>query len=140
ATSERVTALVDAPLVGVGGVSDRVDVDLTTVNKRILTLAQQQSDDIRERLVREGVTVIVGAGRFAATQPPRVHLIEVVVDGAVVSAVEADVVLIATGGTPRILDTAQPDGDRILSWRDVYTLSEMPEHIVVIGSGVTGAE
>ena len=48
--------------------------------------------------------------------------------------------LLATGGTPRVLDTAVPDGERILSWRDVYDLTELPEHLVVIGSGVTGAE
>ena len=33
-----------------------------------------------------------------------------------------------------------PDGERILSWRDLYTLTEAPSHLVVIGSGVTGAE
>ena len=36
--------------------------------------------------------------------------------------------------------TAVPDGERILSWRDVYDLTELPEHLVVVGSGVTGAE
>ena len=39
-----------------------------------------------------------------------------------------------------MLDTAVPDGERILSWRDVYDLDRLPEHLVVIGSGVTGAE
>jgi dihydrolipoamide dehydrogenase len=58
----------------------------------------------------------------------------------VVDTVEADVVLVATGGTPRTMPTAVPDGERILSWRDVYDLKELPEHLVVIGSGVTGAE
>ena len=39
-----------------------------------------------------------------------------------------------------MLPGAEPDGERILSWRDVYDLKELPEHLVVIGSGVTGAE
>jgi dihydrolipoamide dehydrogenase len=39
-----------------------------------------------------------------------------------------------------VLETARPDGERILSWRDVYELTELPEHLVVVGSGVTGAE
>jgi dihydrolipoamide dehydrogenase len=141
ATSDRVTAFRDAPRVGVGAVEGAVDVDLTTVNARIKALARQQSDDIRDRLVREGVKVLPGAGRFAATQPARTHLLEVVGDdGTVSGSVESDVVLIATGGTPRVLDTAPPDGERILSWRDVYDLDELPAHLVVIGSGVTGAE
>jgi NAD(P)H dehydrogenase (quinone) len=136
ATSDRVTALRDGPRVGVGTDSGVVDVDLRTVNGRIKTLAQQQSDDIRERLVKEGVRIVVGAGRFATDQPARAHRIEV--DGG--EEVEADVVLLATGATPRVLDTAVPDGERILSWRDVYDLDELPEHLVVVGSGVTGAE
>ena len=53
---------------------------------------------------------------------------------------EADVVLLGTGATPRILPAAQPDGERILSWRDVYDLTALPERLVVVGSGVTGAE
>jgi dihydrolipoamide dehydrogenase len=141
ATSDRVTAFRDAPRVGVGTVDGAVHVDLRTVNDRIKGLARQQSADIRDRLVREGVTLVDGAGRFAGRQPPRSHAIEVVdADGKVSGDVEADVVLIATGGTPRVLDTARPDGDRILSWRDVYELDELPDHLVVIGSGVTGAE
>src|SRR5699024_1451490 len=49
-------------------------------------------------------------------------------------------VLIATGGTPRVLPGAVPDGERILDWRQLYDLPELPEHLAVVGSGVTGAE
>ena len=140
ATSDRLTALRDAPRVGVGTPGD-VAVDLRTVNSRIKKLARQQSEDIAGRLAREAVTVLPGSSRFAAHQPIRAHLIEVL-DGAgtVVDVIEADVVLLATGGSPRILPTAEPDGERILSWRDVYELTELPPHLIVIGSGVTGAE
>ena len=48
--------------------------------------------------------------------------------------------LIATGATPRVLADAQPDGERILTWRQLYDLAELPEHLIVVGSGVTGAE
>jgi NAD(P)H dehydrogenase (quinone) len=141
ATSDRVTAFRDAPRVGVGSATGAVHIDLVSVNGRIKALAQQQSDDIKHRLLHEGVTVLPGAGRFGAAQPPRAHHIEVLDEsGAVADTVEADIVLLATGGTPRLLDSARPDGDRILSWRDVYDLTKLPEHLVVIGSGVTGAE
>ena len=39
-----------------------------------------------------------------------------------------------------MLDDALPDGERILTWRQLYDLPELPEHLIVIGSGVTGAE
>ena len=48
--------------------------------------------------------------------------------------------LIATGATPRLLPDAMPDGERILTWRQIYDLPTLPEHLIVIGSGVTGAE
>ena len=35
---------------------------------------------------------------------------------------------------------AEPDGERILDWRQLYDLPELPEHLIVVGSGVTGAE
>jgi dihydrolipoamide dehydrogenase len=141
ATSDRVTAFRDAPRVGIGAASAGVDVDLTVVNRRIKDLATQQSHDIGQRLLREGVTVLAGTGRFAPVQPARSHRIEVLDSAhAVVDLLDADIVLLATGGTPRVLETAVPDGERILSWRDVYELDTLPEHLVVIGSGVTGAE
>ncbi len=140
ATSDRVTAVRDGARVGIQVAAD-VRVDLVSVDDRIKDLARQQSDDIESRLVREGVSVLPGAGRFAAEQGGRTYRIEVVDGtGAVSDTVEAEVVLLATGGTPRVLPEAVPDGDRILSWRDLYELKSVPEHLVVVGSGVTGAE
>lgn len=139
ATSDRVTALRDAPRVGVG--TGEVRVDFAAANARIRTLARQQSDDITARLVAEGVSVLRGTGRFAAEQRGRSHAIEVLdLAGAVAETIETDVVLLATGGTPRVLPEAAPDGTRILSWRDVYELDSAPEQLIVVGSGVTGAE
>jgi pyruvate/2-oxoglutarate dehydrogenase complex dihydrolipoamide dehydrogenase (E3) component len=142
ATSERVTAFRNAPALGVtsSAVSD-VKVDLAVVNRRVRQLARSQSTDIRDRLLREGVTILAGRGRFAEGQAGRTFLVEALDSaGAGLASVEADVVLLATGGTPRVLPGAEPDGERILSWRDVYNLTELPEHLIVVGSGVTGAE
>ncbi|HTZ43260.1 MAG TPA: NAD(P)H-quinone dehydrogenase [Jatrophihabitans sp.] len=136
ATSERVTALRDAPDLGLSSTAD-VRVCLRQVNQRVRELATSQSEDIRARLVDAGVTLLSGRGRFAAEQAGRTFRVEV---GGTGTVVEADVVLLATGGTPRILPGAEPDGERILSWRDIYGLTELPEHLIVVGSGVTGAE
>ena len=54
--------------------------------------------------------------------------------------VEADAILIATGALPRVLPGAEPDGERILTWRQLYDLTELPRDLIVVGSGVTGAE
>jgi pyruvate/2-oxoglutarate dehydrogenase complex dihydrolipoamide dehydrogenase (E3) component len=139
ATSDKVAAFRDAPELGVHALD--VHVDFAAMNARILDLALQQSADIGVRLLREGVTLLPGSGRFAVEQSGRTYRVEALDStGVVVDTVEADVVLVASGGTPRVLAGSEPDGDRILSWRDVYTLKDAPEHLVVVGSGVTGAE
>ena len=52
----------------------------------------------------------------------------------------ADVLLIATGASPRALPDGPSDGERILTCRQLWDLTDLPEELVVVGSGVTGAE
>lgn len=108
--------------------------DLASVNDRVLRLASAQSDDIAERVVSAGVTVLSGTARVADART----VIASTPDGEVRLA--ADGILLATGAHPRVSADAQPDGERILTWEQVYALRELPEHMIVVGSGVTGAE
>jgi dihydrolipoamide dehydrogenase len=139
ATSESIAALEGSEALGVrsrvgGPATDHVEVDAVTVCKRVKALAAAQSADITRRVAGEGVQIVQGSGRFAG--PNRIEV--VTADGT--DEVAADVVLIATGASPRVLPGAEPDGDRILNWQQVYDLPDLPEHLVVVGSGVTGAE
>lgn len=110
----------------------RVGVDLPKLNARIRELATKQSGDIDERLRAEGITIVRGAGYLKSE-----HMVGV--RGSDVEF-EADIVLLATGARPRELQSAQPDGERILTWKQLYDLDELPKHLIVVGSGVTGAE
>ena len=118
-----------------GDLATSVSVDLATVNKRVMALASDQSDDIARRLDRDGVKVVHGRGRLTGADSVVVTL----ADGGE-QTLEAEAILLATGARPRTLPTAQPDGERILTWEQVYDLTEAPEHLIVVGSGVTGAE
>ena len=108
--------------------------NLPEVNARVFALAAGQSEDIAGRLDEVGVRVIRGtayvlsAGRVAADTE----------DGR--EEIEADVILLATGAAPRVMASAQPDGERILTWQQIYDLPSLPEHLIVVGSGVIGAE
>ncbi len=116
-------------------------VDLPTVNARVKSLARAQSADVRARLEREGIRIIAGTASFAVTaRAGAPHLVEARTADGGSEELPADVALIATGAAPRLLDDARPDGERILTWRQLYDLEELPEHLVVVGSGVTGAE
>jgi dihydrolipoamide dehydrogenase len=143
ATAELMADIEEAGELGItfgekpqgGGRNGSVSVDLARVNSRVKGLALAQSDDIERRLVRAGVRTVCGRGRLDGQQ-------RVVVDltGGGEERLDADAVLIATGASPRTLPGARPDGERILTWEQVYDLDEVPERLIVVGSGVTGAE
>nr|WP_296063717.1 NAD(P)H-quinone dehydrogenase [uncultured Actinoplanes sp.] len=119
---------------------DAVTVDAVAVNERVKRLALAQSGDIQAKLVKVGVDVVAGRARLGEDTLGHTHQVLITPEGGETYAVDADTVLIATGATPRVLPTAKPDGVRILDWRQLYDLTELPSHLVVIGSGVTGAE
>ena len=114
------------------------------LNRRVQTLAGNQSTDIAGDMEKAGVRVINGRGFFDEDQNARSiagHKVTAVHNETGEKEVlDADLVLIATGATPRVLPGAKPDGERILTWQQVYNLDELPEHLIVVGSGVTGAE
>jgi dihydrolipoamide dehydrogenase len=112
-----------------------VSVDLSVVNGRLKSLATAQSADVEAHLQADGVRVVRGSGRLDG--PDRV--VADLPDGGT-EVLEADAILIATGAKPRELETARPDGERILSWTQLYDLRELPTELIVVGSGVTGAE
>ncbi len=107
-----------------------VSVDFPLLNERVLDLAVAQSVDIARRLRDAGVEIIDDRARLVAKDTVEVGE----------RLLRADVILLATGARPRELATAIPDGRRILTWKQLYSLTELPERLIVVGSGVTGAE
>src|SRR5450432_1223244 len=148
ATAEAMTALALSPRLGVrfdGGTdhdAGNISVDATQVNARVRGLAKAQSDDIAARLAVENVRVIPGSARLGAPTVAGHRITVVTSDGnhETTEQLDADVVLLATGAHPRVLPTAVPDCERILTWHQVYDLDAFPERLIVVGSGVTGAE
>jgi dihydrolipoamide dehydrogenase len=112
------------------GANPVVEVDAPALNARIKALAAAQSNDIAEHVAAEGVRIIQARGQL--TGPRTIE--------AAGETVHADVLLIATGASPRALPDGVPDGERILTCRQLYDLAELPEELIVVGSGVTGAE
>jgi len=146
ATSDMMAALDTAPALGIrsgprpgsgSGSGSRVRsgaalaaVDAPRLYARVRELARAQSADVAARLAAEGVEVRRGTGALAG---PRA----VEVGGA---RIHADIVLVATGARPRELPGAVPDAERLLTCRQLYDLPELPRELIVVGSGVTGAE
>ena len=136
ATADVMTTLESADELGVRSGGEVAGVDLARVNARVKSLAAKQSEDITEGLIKAGVTVLSGSGRLVDGGA----LVEVALTGGGTERIPAEAVILATGARPRELVTALPDGERILTWTQLYDLDELPEELIVVGSGVTGAE
>ncbi|WP_460003199.1 NAD(P)H-quinone dehydrogenase [Microbacterium xylanilyticum] len=115
----------------------QIAINLAAVNKRLMALAGQQSEDMRTALLDAGVTMLSGHGRLDG---PNAIVVSTSEDGTDFDRIEADTLVVAVGASPRELDSAKPDGERILTWTQLYDMKTLPEHLIVVGSGVTGAE
>ncbi|MFC4377568.1 NAD(P)H-quinone dehydrogenase [Nocardia halotolerans] len=120
--------------------ASQAQVHLPEVNTRVKALALAQSSDIRAKLQAAGVRLLAGRAELVGPATGLAHRVRATLADGSAEDFEAEVVLIATGASPRVLAGAEPDGERILNWRQLYDLHELPETLVVVGSGVTGAE
>ena len=141
ATAEAASAVREATELGIrfksGGksVAPEIDIDFGAINQRLLDIAREQSRELAANLTSQGVRIIHGSGRLDGNH----HVIATHSDGDE-ERIEAKTIIVAVGAHPRTLPGALPDGERILTWLDLYDLTELPEHMIVVGSGVTGAE
>lgn len=117
-------------------VEPKVEVDFSVMNKRLLSLAKSQSEDMLTTLKKEGVRIISGWGRLDGNH----HVVVQPSVGGEPERIEAKTIILAMGAYPREMPAAMPDGERILNWKQLYSLKEVPDHMIVVGSGVTGAE
>jgi len=124
-----------------GTETQTISADLRAINERIRALALTQSEDIRYRLTSSNIRTVRGQGRLVSPTEIVVTAVRDERDAPLPDeTITADYIIVAVGATPRVLPSAQPDGKRILTWTQLYHLDELPEHLIVVGSGVTGAE
>jgi dihydrolipoamide dehydrogenase len=132
ATGGALTMINRSRGMGLTDVSASLDFD--ALRTRIKTIGARLERSTTGLLESQGVTMIQGTGHLA---DPNTVIVESA-EGAL--EIEADVILLATGSRPRIPEWASVDGQRLLTTRDAYPPPELPEHLVVVGSGVTGVE
>lgn len=110
-------------------------IDTTNLSGRLSRIMGHLEKSNSELLSSQNVRIINGLGKLAGPTT-----VEVTTDDGATELLEADKILLSTGSRPRIPDWCSPDGERILTTRDAYPPPEIPEHLTVVGSGVTGVE
>ena len=131
ATGNELTSLASAQRMGLDA-SGKLDV--VALRDRIANMERSLCESVTGLLESQGVRLVRGTGRLTSAYTVAADT----ADGT--EEFEADAILLSTGSRPRIPDFAAIDGERILTTRQAYPPPEIPEHLVVIGSGVTGVE
>lgn len=133
ASALRHTSVRNAAKLGLLTNPGEVDTDVLAARIKDITA------DINANWVRmlqsQDVTIVNGTGKFVG--PNRAV---VTGEDGIETQIAFDKALISTGSAPRVPEWAPVDGEKVLTTRDCYDLDDVPEHIVVIGSGVTGVE
>jgi NAD(P)H dehydrogenase (quinone) len=116
------------------GLSAQGRLDVDALRERVSSIEEHLHRSLVSLLDSQRVRVLQGTARFKSPH-------EVVVETAAgLEEVAADFVVVSTGSRPRVPDFVTVDKERVLTTRDAYPPPEIPEHAIVIGSGVTGVE
>lgn len=120
---------------GMGLVQVHAEIDFEALRARIAVIEDRLEASVTGLLQRQDVRLIQGTGRLVGP-----HEVEATTLDGLTEVIPADVVVLATGSRPRIPAWAPVDGQRVLTTRDAYPPPTLPEHLIVVGSGVTGVE
>ncbi len=116
------------------GVRSEGSLDVEALRERVRSIEERLQGAVRELLESQGVRLVHGAARFVDS-----HTLAVQSDAGS-EEITGDIFVVATGSRPRIPEFAAVDGERVLTTRQAYPPPEIPRHLCVIGSGVTGVE
>src|SRR6478735_7500349 len=120
---------------GMGLVHVDAQLDFEALRTRISAIENRLERSVSGMLQSQGVNLVQGTGRLLDA-----HHVEITEVDGTTQVIEADTVVLSTGSRPRIPDWAPIDGRRVLTTRDAYPPPELPSHLIVVGSGVTGVE
>ena len=132
-SSVRLAAIRSATRMGISDPGE-VELDMARLGTHLDSVTGSIASGISRMLDSQGVDVVRGEATLTAQNRAALTTD----DGT--TEVEFDAALLATGSRPRVPAWAAVDGVRQLTTRHAYHLPELPEHLIVVGSGVTGVE
>jgi dihydrolipoamide dehydrogenase len=115
--------------------NEKPSFDIGKVVARSRAVAKQLNQGVAHLMKKNKIAVVMGEGKLAAKN-------KLVVTGAdkKTTELQAKHIILATGARARDLPFAKADGKRIWTYRHAMTPAEMPEELLVIGSGAIGIE
>ncbi len=122
-----------APRLGV--LTGSVAVDLRKVRERKDEVVRSFRDRLRSRIVKSGVDLIEGKARFSGRMA-----VDVALNTGGTTSLSAGIVIIDTGGRPRVPQMAGIDEVPYLDSTSIMELDEIPSHLLILGGGHVAVE
>ncbi|NCP13225.1 MAG: dihydrolipoyl dehydrogenase [Sphingomonadales bacterium] len=117
-----------------GLVAKGIEADLAAIVKRSRGVAKQLNQGIGHLMKKNKITVHMGEGKLTGAT-------SLTVTGEKgEEKLTAKHIIVATGARARDLPFAKADGKRVWTYRHAMTPAELPEKLLVIGSGAIGIE
>ncbi|HTW07213.1 MAG TPA: FAD-dependent oxidoreductase [Acidimicrobiales bacterium] len=121
--------------LGLGFPDGGARIDYEALRLRIHEVTGHLQRSVEQLLASQGVRTVLGQGRLTGA-----HTVTVTSASGPDEHLHADAIVVATGSRPRVPAWAVADGARVLTTRQAYPPPELPAHLIVVGSGVTGVE
>ena len=115
-----------------GLVAKGIEADLAAIVKRSRGVAKQLNQGIGHLMKKNKIAVHMGEGRLTGANSLSVK------GEKGEESLTAKHIIVATGARARDLPFAPADGKRVWTYRHAMTPSELPEKLLVIGSGAIG--
>jgi len=116
-------------------IEGEVTPDFEAIIKRSRIVAETMSKGVQFLLKKNNVDVISGFGKIAPDKR-----VEVTDNDGNKTVYEADHIILATGARSRQLPNIPQDGKKIIGYREALTLPQLPESMLIVGSGAIGSE
>lgn len=110
-----------------------IKFDLEKIVQRSRGVAAQLSAGVKHLLKKNKVTVIEGRATLLGRG-------KIAVDGANKTELQAKHIIIATGARARQLPGLEADGKLVWTYKEAMVPKEMPQSLLVVGSGAIGIE
>lgn len=113
---------------------EKIEADFFEIIKRSRKVAQINSKGVEFLMKKNQITVIKGTATLKKT-----GLVEID-NSNKKDEVQADHIIIATGGRPRTIPGIEIDGKSVLSYKEAMSIEKQPESLVIMGAGAIGVE
>lgn len=119
-----------------GIVAESPQIDFARIMQRSRTASQRLNRGVAHLLKKAGVKVFSGSARLQGKGRLEVSG----ADGQAAQQIAAAHIILATGARPRELPALPFDGERVWSYREALSATQLPASLLVIGAGAIGLE